>query len=86
MADQTPVQPTVGRVIHLYRRNGDGPFAAIVTEVSDTALAVFAMRPGCGGEPLIVPGQECTFRERQQDETAFDGWAFCWRWPARVGP
>lgn len=88
MADQTAtVQPTVGRVVHLYRL-GDtgGPFAAIVTEVSVTALCVFAMRPGCPGESLDIPRQEGVFRERRDDKSLFEGWAFCWRWPPRVGP
>jgi hypothetical protein len=74
------VRPSVARSVHFYDRDGDGPYAAIITGVSDKAgkemlanLAIFddfgkvrAMR--------LVPYSEADV-PRKRD---------VWTWPPRV--
>ena len=80
----TYIEPSVGRIVHYYDEQGDGPYAALVTAVNGRScdLAVFSptgmtfvhgRRPGLLDIVTSEPGHGAVVAQH-------------WFWPPFVGP
>jgi hypothetical protein len=74
------MKPTVGRIVHFYNRNGEGPSAAIVTSIDPNTgapgLFVFPTAISAPSMELEVPFIE----DAEVEARAGRGW----QWPPQV--
>lgn len=46
--------PSIGRVVHYYDRDGEGPYAATVVNVEESTVTLWVLPRHVGGETMAV--------------------------------
>ncbi len=76
------MKPTIGRIVHFYNRNGEGPIAAIVTSVDpNTGLpGLFVFPTAISAPSMEMEVEEVATTEAGASFPVGRGWC----WPPKV--